>query len=302
MRKNIIAGLILLIAILIISSFSGCIAKSAINEINSSALLMNSGKSKLGNIDLTSSMSARVQLDASKADYEEALKILNNATTDYDDEKNIIEIDKISCNYSLDVIATDQNLVTYIEHLNKSSAYMESNDFASARSELKLAEEALNKTTSLISNAKVKIYSIDINTIPVESKSELLENRNLIEKLEKRLTQNGNMISGMNPLIDGLEHAHNASDYIRNEKWNSAGLELNSSSSDLMKARNAFNALKTSEFLEISVASIKTDGTLAQLLEVISHSEAGSKYANQGDFVKANEEFDKANQKQSIVR
>ncbi len=96
MRKNIIAGLILLIAILIISSFSGCIAekKSAINEINSSVLLTNSGKSRLEKIDLASGSfsDARVKLDASKVDYEEALKILNNATTDYDEEKKIIEI------------------------------------------------------------------------------------------------------------------------------------------------------------------------------------------------------------------
>ncbi len=103
---------------------------------------------------------------------------------------------------------------------------MESNDVASARPELKLAEEALNKATPLISSAKVKIYSIDINTIPVESKSEILEDRSGTEKLEKMFTQYGNMISGMNPFIDGMEHMLNATDYMSNEKWKSAELEL----------------------------------------------------------------------------
>ncbi len=66
-----------------------------------------------------------------------------------------------------------------------------------------------------------------------------------------------------------------------------------------MEARNAFNALKASEFSEISVAVIKLDGTLAQLLEVLPHYEAGSRYASQNDFVRAKEEFDKAVQKLS---
>lgn len=263
-----------------------------------SALLIDSGESRVEKIDLTSSSysDAKNKLAASKFDFEEALRILNNATTDYDEEKMIIDTNKIIIGFNLDIILALENLIIHIEHFNKANAYLTGEDVTSAKSEIKLAEDALNKATPLISSAKEKIFRIDIDTIPVESRSGILEDRNGIEKIDKILTDYSKMISGMYPFIDGMEHMLKANDYVLNEQWKSAEFEFNNSNSDIMKSKDIFIGLKNSEFSEISVSAIELDGILKKLLETLSHFETGSTYASQGNFVKANEEFTKVGQ------
>lgn len=298
MKMKAIAGLILIAAIVIVAMFAGCIEEekiSASDEINMSSSLMNSGANRVEKIDLEAGAysDAKVKLTASKLDYEEALKILNNATTDYDEEKKIIETNIIICSYSLDSIATLQNLTICLEHLEKAAAYMEGEDIASSRSELKLAKDALNDLSLFISTAKEKCFSIDIETVPVESKSAILEDRISIEQSERMVSQFGEMISGMYSFLDGMEHMLKAIDYMEKEEWHSAELEFGKCSPDFSISKDTFINLKNSEFTEISVPAIEMSSLLSKMLEDLPHFEAGCMYASKGNFRKAEEEFNK---------
>lgn len=298
MKKKTIAGLIVIAAIVLVAMFAGCIEEekiSASDDIEISSRLMDSGATRLGEIDLEAGAysDAKAKLRASKVDYEEALKILNNATTDYDEEKKIIETYKIICSYSLDGIAALQNLTICLEHLDKALAYMEGMDIASIRSELKLAEDALNDASPFISTAKEKCFSIDVDTVPIESKSEILYARILFEQDEKMFSEFGEMISGMYPLVDGMEHMLKAVDYMEKEYWHSAELEFGKCYFDFSKSKDTFINLKNSEFTEISVPAIEMYGLLSEMLEALPHLEAGCRYASIGDFEKAEEEFNK---------
>jgi outer membrane murein-binding lipoprotein Lpp len=298
MKKKTISGLIVIAAIVMVAMFAGCIEDekiSASDDINISVSLMNSGATRIEKIDLEAGeySDAKAKLTASKVDYEEAFKILNNATTDYDEEKKIIETNKIICSYSLDDIDALQNITICLEHLDKASAYIESDDIASFRSELKLAEDALNDASSFIFTAKEKCFSIDIDTVPIESKSEILENRISIEQNEKMISENGEIISGMYPFADGMENMLKAIDYINNEDWHSAELEFGYCSPDFSKSKDTFNNLKNSEFTEVSVPAIEMYGILSKLLEALPHFEAGCRYASKGNFNKAEDEFNK---------
>lgn len=297
MRTASMTGLIFIVAIVAIVMFSGCVEEkiSAADDINMSASLMDSGLNRLDKIDRDIEAgvysSSKIGLMASKTDYEEALKILNNATTDYEEEKDIIKLNKILCNYNLDYIDSSQNLVNCLDHLDKSSAYMVAEDIDKSISELKLAENDLNSTLPSIRSAKEKIFGIDINTVPIESKSNIQESRAVIEQSEKMVLETGEIISGMYPFLDGMEHLIKATDYMEKEEWHNAELELGESSNDFSKSRNIFMPLENSEFTEVSTPSIEILGVLEKMIEAIEHYETGCKYADTGSFEKAIDEF-----------
>lgn len=297
MRNAIITGLIILVAITAIVMFSGCtmVKISAADDINMSASLLDSGNNRFEKIDrdieVGAYSSSKIGLMASKTDYEEALKILNNATTDYEEEKDIIELNKILCNYNLDYINIYQYLIDSLDHLDKSSAYMVAEDIDKSRSELKLAENDLNSTLPAIRSAKEKIFGIDIDTVPIESKSNIQECRADIELNENMVLETGEMISGMYPFLDGIEHLNKATNYMEREEWHNAELELGESSTDFSKSRNIFMPLENSEFTEVSTPSIEMLGVLEKMIEAIEHYETGCKYADRGNFEKAEDEF-----------
>lgn len=297
MRNALITGLIILVAIIAIVMFSGCtmVKISAADDINMSASLMDSGENRLDKIDHDVETgvysSSKIRLMASKTDYEEALKILNNATTDYEEEKDIIRLNKILCNSNLDYIDSYQNLINCLDHLDKSSAYMVAEDFDESRSELKLAENDLNSTLPAIRSAKEKIFGIDIDKVPIESKSNIQESRAVIEQSEKIVLEMGEIISGMYPFLDGMKHLIKATDYMEKEEWHNAELELGETSTDFSKSRNIFMSLENSEFTEVSTQTIEMLGVLEKMIEAIEHYETGCKYADKGNFEKAVDEF-----------
>ena len=295
--KKTTASLIVLVAIVSVVIFAGCVEEkiSAAEDVNRAVSLMETGVTRIEKINLETGAysDAKAKLAASEVDYEEALKILNNATTDYDDEKDAIRTAKVMCSYSLDGIAAFRNLIICLEHLDKVDAYVEGEDTASMRSELKLAEEALNDTLPFISAAKEKCFSIDSDTVPVESRSELLENRISIEQDEKICLEFGVLISGMHPYIEGMEHILKAGEYMEKEEWHSAELEFDKCSADFSESKVVFTNLKNSEFAEISVPAISIHGILTKTLEALPHLEAGCRYADRGNFEKAEEEFNK---------
>ena len=102
-KKNIIIGrtVLVLLGLALITFCSGCVEKnifaanlgskvSAADEINTSASLINSAETRIMSVrqDVESSTysNAKINLNASETDFEEALKILNNASSDYEEE------------------------------------------------------------------------------------------------------------------------------------------------------------------------------------------------------------------------
>jgi len=305
--KKTAVGLIAIIAIVSIVVLAGCVEKedveerrveekiSAAEDIFRASLLIEDGVTRIEKIrlEIGAYSDAKTKLTASEVDYEEALKILNNAATDYDNEKDTIRTAKVMCSYNLDRVTAFRNLIICLEHLDKVDAYAEGDDFASMRSELKLAEDALNDTRPFISTAKEKCFSIDIDTAPAESRSGLLENRISIEQNEKMVLEFDILLSGMHPYIDGVEHLLKATKYMQNEVWHSAELEFSKCPADFSESKDRLADLKNSEFTEISVPAITRDGILTKMLEALPHLEAGCRYADRGNFKKADEEFNK---------
>lgn len=303
--KNDVALITLFVVISAGIFLSGCVTEkiSAANDINLSISLMNSAETRIETIDLGAGgySDAKVELNTSKVEFEKALFVLNNASTDYDEEAKIIETNKLICSYFLDYIEAKQNVIISLEHIDQSVAHLENNDFILAESELREAEEALNVSIPLMYNAKDKNSGIDLDILPVESKSEILDDTMKIDQDDKMISEMLEIISGMYSYIDGWKHTYeainsmnNALDYNKREEWKKAEFEFNKSYLAFIKSKNIIPELKDSEFTEISFKAIEIDVFLTKMIEASTHFEVGCRYANEGNDYKAIQEFKKA--------
>ena len=295
-----ILNLLILLGLVTSISFSGCMENkvSAAEDINTSILLLNNGDLKYNNVlDLFQDgfySSAKSTLAASKMDYEESLNILENATTDYEEEKQSIEYYKTIGNINLDKVAVLEDLISCMEHFEKAVAYMDSNDFESIRKELRLAKENLDDSQVPLKSASTKIETIDLKAVPIQDKSSIIMTKNDLSQSEKMNLELGELLLGFHPFVNGLENIMNASEFIEEEKWDKAALEIQAASLEFSESTEIFEALKDSEFSEISVSAITIYSCLVQMKEILIHMENGCNYADEGKYTKATTEFDLA--------
>lgn len=291
------AGLLILLGIVLIISFSGCLDSkvSAVEEINTSILLINNGEERIDrvtdDIERSSYSSAKVYLEASKVDYEEAFTILENATTDYEEEGQIIEYLKTRSSAGVDRVVFLENMIVFMEHFEKAVAYIYSEDFDSIRKELNEAEEGLNNSLVPLKSAREKMESIDMETVSVEDKSGVILIKKDLEYSEKMYLEAKDSISGYRFFVNGMEHMSNASELLENENWDKASLEFEHSSSEFAESKKIFEELTDSEFSEISIASIEIYGIITQIESPLLHFEATCKYMEVGQDYKALDEF-----------
>lgn len=109
--------LALILGIILVMSFSGCVENkvSAAEEINTSVSLINSAylkvESAISAIGEGTYTASKTGLKAARVDYEEALKILNNASSDYEEETQDIERYIIFAETGLDTVSYSENTI-----------------------------------------------------------------------------------------------------------------------------------------------------------------------------------------------
>lgn len=291
--------LVVFVGLLVAVSASGCMESkaSAAEEINISFSLISSAESRFENvgssIEAGTYTDAKTELRASRVDFEEALKILDNASSDSEEENQAIERYKILAESGLDRVNCSEYTITALEHLDKFAAHISSEDLDLSRKELDKTNEALNNSSAYLISAKEKIFSIDPDSVPVEEKSSIILLRSDLEVAEKMHLELQEMINGMYPYVDGFKHFINAGEYIDNEEWGKAADEFADSSVDFAESKKELENLRDSEYSEISVAVIEFYGLMTQMEEDLPHFEAGCRYMDQGRYSQAEEEFSK---------
>ena len=124
MSKTILSktGLIILIGFILTILFSGCVENkvSAAEEINISASLINNAELKLesgvSGFSSGAYTGSKIELNVSRVDFEEALKVLNNTSSDYEEENKEIEKLKIFAETGLYRVDCSENLINALEH------------------------------------------------------------------------------------------------------------------------------------------------------------------------------------------
>ncbi|AKB63844.1 MULTISPECIES: hypothetical protein [Methanosarcina] len=307
-KKNIIIGrtVLVLLGLALITFCSGCVEKnifaanlgskvSAADEINTSASLINSAETRIMSVrqDVESSTysNAKINLNASETDFEEALKILNNASSDYEEEIQDIETYKTLAEGGLDRVHSLESLITAMEHSDKSMAYAYSKEFNLSRKELNIANEALNESAASSISAKEKVFTIDPKSVPIEQKSSIILLRNDLEASETMHSELRQMMSGMYPYMDGYVCLSNGIEYGDAEEWGKAADEFGKASDKFSESQKILETLKDSEYSEVSVTAIEICGILTQAQKDLPHIEAGCRYMEKGRYYQANAEF-----------
>jgi tetratricopeptide (TPR) repeat protein len=307
---------LVLLGIFLTTFISGCVGNevfssnfgskvSAAEEINTSVSLINNAESRYDEVrdmfQAGSYSSTKTSLEASKADYEEALNILENSTTDYEEEQQAIDYYKSLSICGLDKAAFLEDAILCTEHFEKAVAYMSSSDFESVRKEMGMAEKSLNDSFVPLKSARTELEKIDPKMVPLEDKSSIIMTKKHLEQSEKMASELGELISGFYPIVDGSEHLINASKLIEDEQWGAAALEVNESSLKFSVSVGTFENLKDSEFPEISVSAIGIYGYLTQMEEPLLHLENGCNYADKGRYTQAINEFNLASNEFSLA-
>jgi len=296
------------LGLIVAISCSGCVGSktSAAEEINTSTSLVNSAELKLkgalSDRDIGSYAEAKTKLKASRVEFEEALKILNNATSDYEEENQMIETFKVFAAVGIDRVNASENLISTYEHIDKFEAYsdlgfenMNSEDFNKVRFELDKAIEGLNNSITNTSSARVKLSSLNIDSVPVGQKSNYTIIESDLEYTEKLSSDTKEMVNGLSLSVDGLEALYNSIEYAESEEWDKAANECANSSVKFSESVKIFQKLQDSEFTEVSDIAIEYYGNFEyeNIEELLTHYEAACRYMSEGKESQALEEFDK---------
>lgn len=308
-KKELLGGSgLVLMGLFLTIIFSGCVENevstaevdnkvSAAEEINTSSLLINRAENRSISVkeDMGSGtyITAKMSLDASETDFEEALKILNSASSDYEEERQDIKRYKILAEAGLDRVHSLQSFIIAMEHFDKSFAYMYSEEFDSSKEEIDKMNEALNDSAVLLSSAKEKVFMLDLDSVPVEEKSSIVLLRDDLETSEIMYAELRALMSGMYPYMEGFNFFSKGLEYFKAESWGEAADEFGKASEKFSESQQILEKLKDSEYSEVSVGVIQICGFLAQLKEDLPHLEAGCRYMETSHYAQADEEFNK---------
>jgi hypothetical protein len=291
MKKRIIFVLLVLIL-----SASGCTEQksAAQKNIELATSLMSSGEELIEDIDSNYPTDAKNKLYASKVSYEDALEILENITTEDEEEKKIIETNIIICNYYIESIESQEHLADCYEHLSKAESYIYIEDYDKAHKELTLFSNAVSSASPNLENAKKLSYDIDMDVVPLELKPVLIYDRETMYNNLDIVSELQDLQLTMDYQITGLESYFKALDHMENKEWEQAESRFYEAGSNLTSSRDILIELQDSKYSEISISAIESASVYDDLVTISDHFALACGYMDDGKESKAQEEIELA--------
>ncbi|MEZ5335286.1 MAG: hypothetical protein R2741_08640 [Methanolobus sp.] len=287
---------ILLVLLILMLSASGCTEQgsNAQEEIDIADSLMISAYEMLEDIDPAYPSDAENRLYASQVSYEDALEILENIETKDAEQQKLIGIDIIRCKYSLESIEAEKHLIDCYTHLTKASSYISAEEYDKAHEEISLFNSAISEASLNAENAKELADEIDIDEVPIESKSDLIYERESIYDTKQIISEFSNIQAALNYEVNGLESYNRALENMDNEEWGKAEVNFNGTVSNLSLSNDIFIELQDSEYSEISTVSIEINSAFDYMITFSEHCETACGYMDDGKIRPANAEFELA--------
>ena len=270
--KLVLYGVGGLFLIFILLSVIGSFSPDASKEIEQSRLIYNNGIERILNVDYSQGMTQSNQLEATKTEFQQAIKILKDAKTSNSDQKKTIEIYKLIGDSSIKIADAEIEMLKVINSLNKLGAYENSNDYQGAREELRQTKVLFSNVMTQLSSAKSTANAIDQNNAYPEI-------RGFIVNLQKGLNNLDNfkdfttLFDGVDLLYSGMEHLKNADKYIAMNDASNTKQEISDAKSDFGKAKPIFDSLKNSQIIVISTLSIQKSSAIDQVNNALSQIE-----------------------------
>jgi hypothetical protein len=290
---------IILVVLVTMLSMSGCVEEkeeqsAASKNIELATSLMASGDELIEDLDTDSPTDARNRLYAAKVSYEESLELLENTSTEDLGEQKLIDVNTIICDYYLESIAAEEDLLDCYDHLSKARTYISLEEYDEAYKEISKFGTSVDSAMPNLENAKELSSQMEMDDVPLELKPVLIYDR---ESVYTNLDISSEFLSLEKSLysqVDGFKNQDKALEYMDEEEWGDAQTYFEYTVSNFTETRDILADLEDSEYSELSITSIESVIVYNASIAFAEHCGKACGYMDDNNYDKADEEFDLA--------
>ncbi len=235
---------------------------------------------------------ARIKLAGAKTDAEESKKYLEKADIEpaakqailygYDSWSNLI-----NCVISLS---------DAFEDYGQAMSRLDYGDWDGAVTKFLDAKEDIDRAQPFFLTAKEDFDLIDVEALPSEFKSGIVEGQAYFAEYETLLPDFGDFTDAFIPFIRGVGHLLEGANYLEREDWHAAKVAFEDSQSKISESKNKFDTIRYSETAEFSFLAVGLYSGAETIEEALAHYITGCEYAEAGDYSNASTEFETGTQ------
>jgi hypothetical protein len=289
---------IIMVVLVVMLSISGCVEEekqsAASKNIELATSLMASGEELIEDMDTDSTTDARNRLYAAKVSYEESLELLENTNTEDPEEQKLIDVNTIICNYYLESIAAEEDLLDCYDYLSKARTYISLEEYAEAKKEISKFGTSVDSAMPNLENARELSSEIEMDDVPLELKPVLIYDR---ESVFTNLDISSELLileKSLYSQVDGLENLDMALEYMDEEEWEDAQNYFEYTVSNFTETRDILADLEDSQYSELSISSIESVIIYDASITFAEHCGKACEYMAKDNYDKADEEFELA--------
>jgi tetratricopeptide (TPR) repeat protein len=231
---------------------------------------------------------ARIKLASAKTDAEEARKYMERADIEPTRKQAALHYFDAWSNLIQTAICLSDALEDYNQAVLRC---FECKDWSGSTKFLD-AKEHIAQAQRFFLSAKENVELIDVEALPSELKSSIVEIRTYFAEYQAFLPDFGDFIDALVPLVRGYAYVMDGANYVDQENWRAAEISFQESQPHIGEAKSRFENLKNCKTAFVSLSSSKFCSMVRALEDAISHYIMGCEYATKGDFSNANTQFE----------
>jgi len=265
-----IGGIFLLI---ILSSIIAGFSPSASEEIEQSRLIYNAGIERIFFIDYAQGATEESKIDATIAEFQSALNVLNGAKTSHSEEKKIIETYKLIGESSIKIAEAQKDVLLTMNSLTKFDSYINTNNINGARNEIASSKKHISNALNKLKEAQTIANSINPDDAYPEIQGFIVNLKKGLENT-KNINDVSSMLDGVDYMLIGIDHVMKAQDYANGNDVVNTKNELSLAVSEFSKSKPIFTNLENSKIPEISSFAIYAGSIVNDMTNLINELKA----------------------------
>jgi len=292
--KTVIGTIVVVVTVICISCFSlyYSIVKSPLEQADN---LFHSSLEKYSQAmnywKENDYVNARIKLAGAKTDAEEAIKYIEKAGFEPTRKQAALHYFGAWSN----LIETVIRLSDALEDYEQAMLLFNYKDWSGVMTKFLDVKEDIVRAQTYFLFAKENIELIDVETLPSELKSSVVEIQTYFAEYQTYLPDFSNFVDAFVLLIQGYAHVMDGAKYLDQENWRAAEISFQESQPYIGEAKSRFDNLKNCKTAYLASLSSEFYSVASTLEDAISYLVIGCEYAKAGDMSSANSEFETAN-------
>ncbi len=235
---------------------------------------------------------ARVKLAGAQTDVIEARGYLEKANV----EPAVKQAALCLCGAWSNLIEWASCLSDAFEGYNQARLRFDYEDWGGTVTKILDAKEDIDRAQTHFLSAKEALDSIDMEALPPELKSDMVEGQAYFSEYETFLPDFGGFIDAFIPFVRGMGCMIEGANNLERYEWYAAKIAFEDSSSKISEAKTKFGSLRDCKTAEFSSSAVEFYSMAKTMEEALTHFIKGCEYAEAGNYSGATTEFEIAGQ------